>query len=149
MRGARRRTGEQAARLLRAAWASPCTLVGLLLALPLLLAGGRIARRDGTVEASLRQRLADCPRWLRRLPFRAITFGHVILAITAEELGAMRAHEHVHVRQYDAWGPLFFIAYPASSAWQWLCGRRPYWDNRFEVEARRVSGERQGRGPAG
>ncbi len=37
-----------------------------------------------------------------------------------------------------SWGPLFLPAYLLAGAWQGLRGRRPYWDNPFEVEARRV-----------
>ena len=39
------------------------------------------------------------------LPWRAITLGHVILGIDATALDASRTHEHVHVRQYEQWGP--------------------------------------------
>jgi hypothetical protein len=60
----------------------------------------------------------------RRLPFRGIVFGHVILAVTRKELQGIRAHERVHVDQYERWGPLFFFAYGASSLWQLLHGRR-------------------------
>jgi hypothetical protein len=41
----------------------------------------------------------------------------------------------VHVAQYERWGALFLVLYPASSAIQWLCGRDPYYDNPFEREA--------------
>jgi hypothetical protein len=70
------------------------------------------------------------------MPFRAITFGHVLVAVTRQELEACHAHELVHVRQYERWGVALFIAYPAASLWQWVRGRRAYWDNPFEVEAR-------------
>jgi len=70
-----------------------------------------------------------------RFPFRAITFGHVILGTDAAALDAARKHEHVHVRQYEAWGPFFLPAYLASSAWQLACGRRVYRDNWFERQA--------------
>ena len=43
----------------------------------------------------------------------------------------------VHVRQGRAWGPLFLPAYVLESAYQWLRTGRGYWDNRFEVAARR------------
>jgi hypothetical protein len=35
---------------------------------------------------------------------------------------------------------LFFAAYAGSSLWQLLRGRRAYWDNHFEVEARALEG---------
>jgi hypothetical protein len=80
-----------------------------------------------------------CGSMATDLRFRAITFGHVILAVTAEDLERSREHERAHVRQYERWGVAFFIAYPASSAWQVLRRRDAYWDNRFEVEARASS----------
>jgi hypothetical protein len=76
-----------------------------------------------------------------RLRFHAITLGHVILGTDPPTLARLRAHEQVHVRQYERWGPLFFLAYPAASAWLWLRGGRPYRDNPFERQARRESGE--------
>ncbi len=66
----------------------------------------------------------------------AITLGHVILGRDESTLQVLRAHEQVHVRQYERWGPLFVPAYLANSAWQWLRGRHPYLDNRFERQAR-------------
>jgi hypothetical protein len=119
-------------------WAAPCTALGLAIgAVPLAL-GGRIARIDGALEITYREHLAACGRIARTLPFRGIVFGHVILAISGEELARIRAHERVHVAQYERWGPLFLIAYGASSLWQLLRGRRPYRDNAFEVQARHL-----------
>ena len=76
---------------------------------------------------------------MARLPapfgFSAITFGHVILAVDHATLAAVRAHEQVHVRQYERWGIFFFPAYLLSSLVQLARGRRPYLDNYFEREA--------------
>ena len=122
----------------RRVWAAPCTVLGLMIgAFPLAL-GGRIARRDGAIEITYRERQAACGHVARALPFRGIVFGHVILAVTGEKLERIRAHERVHVEQYERWGPLFFLAYGASGLWQLLHGRRPYWDNAFEVQARQL-----------
>lgn len=123
-------------RAARVAWASPNTLIGLALGLLLLLATrARWRRVGGVIEiAALRQR----PR--RRWPFTAITLGHVIVGTHAGELDRLRAHEQVHVRQCERWGPLFLPAYALAGVWQWVRGRDAYWDNPFEVEARR--GER-------
>jgi hypothetical protein len=129
------------ARLPFYAWAAPASLIGLLVALPALLAGASLRRIDGTLEVAG----GRLPLWLRRLPggidVAAITFGHVILGRDAATLGHCRRHEQVHVRQYERWGLLFFPLYLGSSAWQWLRGRDPYWHNRFEVEAYRLERE--------
>ena len=66
----------------------------------------------------------------------AITFGHVVLAVNAAALEATRAHERVHVRQYERWGPLFIPLYLAEALWATARGRHAYFDNRFEREAR-------------
>ncbi len=116
-------------------WALPCSLLGLLLAVPALLAGARLRRQGHTLEIGLREQQAQVPRLVRRWPFWAITFGHVILGQSHEVLAALRAHERVHVRQYERLGPLFLLAYPAASMWAWCCGQCPYRGNRFEREA--------------
>lgn len=140
-RGRPTRTGPtRARRLAQRLWAAPCSAIGLTLgALPLVL-GGKAAWSDGALEVTYRDRDAACGRFARRLPFRGIVFGHVILAVTREDLRVIGAHERVHVAQYERWGPLFFLAYGASGLWQLLNGRRPYWDNAFEVQARRLGG---------
>jgi len=124
---------------LRYGWAAPATALGVMLALPLLALGGRAAWHTGVLEVS-------APGWLRAaprmaFPFDAITFGHVVLARDATHHDALRAHERVHVRQYEALGALMLLAYPLESAWQGLRGACPYRDNRFEVQARREDGD--------
>ena len=108
--------------------------------MPLVL-GGKATWSDGALEVTYRDSVSACGRFARRLPFRGIVFGHVILAVTAEELRYIGAHERVHVEQYGRWGPFFLPAYAASSLWQLLRGRDAYWHNHFEVDARRRSGE--------
>lgn len=133
-----RRTGRSAGLLRRWAlrlWASPTTLIGLALGLLLMPFGARMRIVDGVIEIAA---LRHAPR--RRWPFAAITFGHVVLGTHAQELQRLRAHERVHVRQCERWGPLFLPAYLLAGAWQWLRGRDAYWDNPFEVEARRLGG---------
>jgi len=116
--------------VLRYLWPAPWSLFGLALGAAMLAAGGRVRRVQGALEFS--------GGALARLPgaTTAITFGHVILGRSAAGLDALRAHEQVHVRQYERWGPFFVPAYLAEGAWQWLHGRQAYRDNRFEVEAR-------------
>jgi len=124
--------------LLRAAayaWASPYTAVGLAVGLAVILLGGRMRLRQGAMEFG-GGRLGNL---MARLPpplcFSAITLGHAILGIDHATLAAVRAHEQVHLRQYERWGLLFGPAYLLSSVVQWTLGRRPYLDNRFEREA--------------
>ena len=122
--------------MLRYAWAAPCSFVGLLLTLVAILSGAT-ARIDGGALEVAGGRISP---WVSRLPrglrFSAITFGHVILGVSHASLAIHRAHEHVHVRQYEQWGVLFFPLYCGSSLIQFLRGRNPYMDNHFEREAR-------------
>jgi hypothetical protein len=65
----------------------------------------------------------------------AITFGHVVLGRDRETLRLTRAHERVHVRQYERWGPAFIPAYLCASMWGFLTGSGAYAGNAFEREA--------------
>ena len=117
------------------AWASPNTAIGLAFGLLAMLFGAQMRPREGVLEFSggglgglFKAPWLDCP-------FRAVTLGHVILATDSATLDCVRAHEQVHVRQYELRGPLFLPAYAASSLWQLACGRRCYRDNWFERQA--------------
>jgi hypothetical protein len=124
-----------ARKLLGYAWASPNSLIGLVIGGTMILLGASTRRVDGVLEVA--GGLVGTFLGPKRiaLPWRAITLGHVILGIDAAALDDSRAHEHVHVRQYEQWGPLFLPAYVASSLWQLACGRRCYRDNWFERQA--------------
>ena len=116
-------------------WAGPTTLVGLVLAFA-LLRRGRVAVIDGVVEAHgplLDRALAWCTPLARGAD--AITLGHVVLGRDARALEMTRAHERVHVRQYEAWGPLFIPAYLFAGMSALIRGGHPYFDNSFEQEA--------------
>jgi hypothetical protein len=120
---------------LRYAWAAPATAAGMLLALPALALGARARVVRGAVEVGggwLERGMLGLPGPYR---FGAITFGHVIIGINDSVLASCRDHEHVHVRQYERWGPLFFPLYLGSSLVQLARGRDPYLDNHFEREA--------------
>lgn len=121
-------------------WAGPNTLLGLAFLLPALLTGGRVQVVRGVVEIH-----GGVVRWFlaRGLPgavpifgpAAAMTLGHVVLGQDRGCLDASRDHEHVHVRQYERWGPLFLPAYFLDSFRAWRRGENPYYDNRFEQEA--------------
>lgn len=120
-------------------WAGPTTMVGLALGALTLLTGGRAQRRQGALEIH-----GGAAAFLLRLtPARAtaMTVGHVILGRHAEGLDRCRAHEQIHVRQAERWGPLFIPAYFAASLWALAGGRHGYRDNIFEIDARRRCGE--------
>ena len=113
-------------RLLRILWAAPGSLIGLLL-VPFF-------DKRYVVRGVI---LCEGARWPRRLrwPYRAITFGHVVLSV--DELDDVNfRHELVHVSQYERWGPLYFPAYGIASVIARLRGGHLYRDNSFEVAAR-------------
>ncbi len=122
------------------AWASPLTLVGLLLALPVALLRGHMQLvRGHTIALLVRGPIAD---WLlNRHPFgpmNAMALGHVVIAEYQGLSARVLIHELAHVRQAARWGPLFPFAYLASSAWAAIRGRNAYWHNRFEIAARKA-----------
>lgn len=135
------------ARLLRYLWAGPYTLLGLVLATVALLAGARATRHRGVVEVSGGWLGAAFARMPEPLRFSAMTLGHVILAVDRSALVQLRAHERVHVRQYERWGPLFLPAYLLSSLLQLARGRNPYRENHFERQAYAATAVRRPDGP--
>lgn len=122
--------GGLASRLAAYAWASPNTLIGLVFGLAVLPFGGKVRIVRGVAEFA-----AGVPL---RVRFDAVTLGHAIIGVSEAKLAAARDHEHVHVRQYEIWGPFFLPAYAASSVWQLLRGRSMYYDNYFERQARQA-----------
>lgn len=117
-------------------WASPASALGVCAACIASVAGAEAKRTSGVLEVSLAPRSARLCKAVSCLPFTAITFGHVVIACSAQQQAALRAHERVHVAQYELWGSLFLLAYPLESLFQWVRGRRAYLDNRFEIAAR-------------
>jgi hypothetical protein len=123
--------------VIRLLWAAPCTLLGLLLFPVALFTGGRMRWVEGAMECCLGQGVLA--RWLTHgQPFAAITLGHLVFAPNVDDLELWRAHERVHVRQFERWGALMLLAYPAASAWAWLKGQDPYLANWFEQQAYRM-----------
>lgn len=117
--------------LWRYLWASPNTLLGLAAALASL----SLPRAAGGI--ALCQSDRGFARWfLTRRGYCAITLGHLILT-TSQASPQLLSHEMVHVGQAERCGPLFLPAYLLAMLVTRLHGRDPYWDNPFEVEARR------------
>jgi hypothetical protein len=117
-------------------WTLPTSCVGLVFAPVALVTGGGMQIVDGVLEIYG----GAASFFLRRCtPLKggasAMTFGHVVLGRDRFLLEATRAHERVHVRQAQRWGPLFIPAYLTASLLQLVRGRRPYEDNPFEREA--------------
>lgn len=129
--------------LIRVVWASPNTLIGLLIGGVGMCFGGRARIRGRGIEF-----YEGGTKWfIQRLPHGqftlALTLGHTILGQTDASLDISREHEMVHVRQYERWGPLFLPAYYLASIYMWLSGRRFYRDNPFEREAYDADGGEQ------
>lgn len=118
-------------------WASPGTWLGLVAAALTLASGGSVRVVAGALEVH-----GGFATWLLRhgmpwMPYgaAAMTLGHVILGSDADSLDHSRRHEHVHVRQYERWGPLFLPLYVFYSVTIWLRGGDGYRENPLEVEA--------------
>ena len=110
-------------------------MLGLIFGVLALLSGGGVQARRGCVEfyGGLVERVLAL--LLGGDGVSAMTLGHTILGQTPKMLRESRDHEHVHVRQYERWGPFFLPAYFGSSFILWVRGRDCYLENPFEVEA--------------
>ncbi len=126
-------------RLWRLIWASPNTILGVAIGLIGMLFGARWQIRQGCIE--FHSGLVD--HVLKMMPTGsgalAMTLGHTILGQTPKALDIARDHEHIHVRQYERWGPLFIPAYLICSGYLWTRRKDPYRDNPFEVEAYKIA----------
>jgi len=117
-------------------WTLPTTCLGLVL-LPLALVSGAGCQ----VVAGVLEIHGGAAAWILRncTPIkggaRALTLGHVVFGVDRAALETTRAHERIHVRQAERWGPLFVPAYLLASFWIKLRGRDPYRENPFEREA--------------
>lgn len=126
--------------LIRYVWALPNTLIGLLLVPAAMLPRGRMQVVDGVLEAhgplisSILRHCVPIPSGAS-----AITFGHVVLARDSWSLDATRAHERVHVRQCEIWGPAFIPAYLIAGLWALLTGTGAYTGNYFERQANQAA----------
>lgn len=105
-------------------WASPNTLIGLIIGLLLF---GSIRLSQGKII------VIEClPRWF---PWPAMTLGHTVLYKSKTDLLKWYNHEMVHIYQYEKYGPTFLLLYLLSSLHMYLIGWHPYYDNFLEREA--------------
>ncbi len=124
-------------RLLAYAWSCPTTLLGIAAGLASL----SVPRATNGILLFTSGR--GFAWWfLTRRGYTAITLGHVVL-VTPKAATDVLAHEMIHVRQGERWGPLFVPAYLLAMLALRLRGRHPYWDNPFEAEAREKSSSRR------
>lgn len=123
-------------------WASPCTALG---SLAIIASGATWRWRDGVIEAAGPgvARLFDAGQPAQ--PIAAMTLGHVVIARDETALESTRAHERVHVDQYEWLGPLFLPAYACASLVAWARRGDAYLDNAFERQARRRTAGRHPR----
>ena len=120
-------------KILGVVWASPNTILSSLIGFIGLIFGGKVQVVRGAIEFH-----GGIVKWLLgRFPNNvcAMTLGHSIWGLDSNSLQRARDHEHVHVRQYERWGPFFIPAYLSSSMYMKYKGKDPYYDNPFEVEA--------------
>lgn len=117
-------------------WVAPASLIGLWPIPIVWLQGGRVAIVDGILEVH-----GGFVTWFLNggLPWSgpaaAMTLGHVVWGADRDCLDSSRAHERVHVDQYERWGPFFLPLYLGYSLVLGLRGFDPYRDNPFEQEA--------------
>jgi hypothetical protein len=116
-------------------WALPTTFIGLLF-VPAALVGGGWQVVDGVLE--LHGGIVRL--FLERGTFlpggaSAMTLGHVVLGRDLAALQRTRAHERIHVRQVERWGPFFLPAYVIASLIALIQRKDAYRENCFEREA--------------
>ncbi|MEZ5331801.1 MAG: hypothetical protein R2991_07055 [Thermoanaerobaculia bacterium] len=126
----------RAVRVLAYAWAAPTSAIGLLVALPVLIANGRWHFVGGVLEVHGPLLEWALRRWVP-LPggAQAMTLGHVVLGRDGACLARSRIHERIHVAQCERWGPFFLPAYGVASLVGWWRHGDAYRGNAFEQAA--------------
>jgi hypothetical protein len=122
-------------------WAGPVSLAAAPLVAAAAATGGKVRVSGGVLEAAGGLLGPLLGRAVPGFPIAAITLGHVVLASGPRALAETRAHERVHVRQYETWGPLFPLMYLLSSVAALARGHGPHAGNAFERQAFRESEE--------
>jgi hypothetical protein len=114
-------------RLAAAIWAAPLTAVGFTLA----LLAGRVPRWDPERHCFVTTDVGGLSRiTLRALGMDANAIGHVVLCTRPTASDTLLAHEAVHTRQAERFGPLLPVVYA------WCAARYGYRDHPLERAAR-------------
>jgi hypothetical protein len=83
-------------------------------------------------------------QFFKRFGIGAMTVGDIVFATnsTLARLDLLKVldHEKVHNTWWHILGVLFLPAYYAPMPVLWAMGKRPYWDNPMERQARRIGG---------
>jgi hypothetical protein len=94
------------------------------------------------IEPGVRAEIYRVPKIVPRWAWAQTWGNHIYTTlekeVLKEDVGVwLIAHEATHVLQWKRYGPLFPILYLLDSLWRAVTLGNYYYDNRFEVEARR------------
>lgn len=128
-------------------WAAPLTALGLVYVLVFSLLGWykSLGRFDDALTWCLVMEKA--PKWLNKLwtGWGAHTIGNVVVLranVDNDKGKIILRHEQEHVRQYMILGifwPVFYFS--AYLGLKFCRNSHPYYDNPFEIDARRAAGQ--------
>ena len=133
-------------RVLGFAWSSPVTAIGLLYVLP-LWALGWYTYLSTTGDALVWMLSDSSPGWFKKLwsPWVGQTIGNVIVIRFKPDTDRGRValkHELHHVKQFMKLGVFLPVLYALAYAGLCTCSHaHPYYDNPFEIDARRAAGQ--------
>ena len=116
-------------------WAAPVSIAALPAAAIGVVGGAGARVVEGVLEVGGGILEPLLTRAVPGFSIGAITLGHVVLGASPGQLEASRAHERVHVRQYERWGVLFPLLYLFASLAALARGRSVYAGNAFERQA--------------
>lgn len=124
------------------AWTAPLTVPTFLLAAIALISGW--IRWEGIVEDAFVFTLKHPPSWLKRKVKRSLVVGQIMLVTERDHEKRTLVYKHalVHVQQNRTFG----VFYPLMWWFSWLLIKLmkhgdPYYDNPFEIDARRGAGQ--------
>ena len=117
-------------------WVCPVTVCNVLFS---FVCGARIVRyNDGVVEL-IASDVGPQSWFFRKYRFAAYTSGTSIVYRDVAIFSKPRIYRHEmrHVLQFRILGLLMLVLYPAASGLALIIGKSPYYDNLFEVDARK------------